>query len=228
MTSAIGNPPPVDRLHPLISVERARQAAVAGVLPISGSETLPLRALLGRVLDEAVYASIALPPFDQSAMDGYAVRSREISSIPATKVVSGRHAAGQRPSFASLPPNSAVRILTGAVVPQDFDAVVKDEHCSRSGETVTIDHRPSAGDNVRRSGEDVASGALIVDRDRMIDARHIAIMAAAGSCSAFVRRKINVGLISTGDEIRDTGESLEPGDVHDSNRPMLAAMLDRP
>lgn len=228
MDSKFGNQSAFGSQHPLINVERARFAAIAGVLPVVGFERLPLCDLLGRILDEDIHASIALPPFDQSAMDGYAVRSSEFSSVPATRRVAGRVAAGHQPSKESYPEGTVVRIFTGAAIPSGFDAVIMQEFCSRDGELVSINHLPTPGEHVRRSGDDVRIGDLLVAKDTLIDPRHIAIMAAGGIALANVRRKLNVGLISTGDELFDTSEILGPAGIHDSNKPMLAAMLARP
>ena len=219
---------PLGGEHPLISVERARFAALAGVLSITGSERIPLAASLGRVVDENVNTSIPLPPFDQSAMDGYAVRTQEVLNVPLSRIVAGRIAAGQYPDGLIYPQNTVVRILTGAAVPSGFDAVVMQELCHRDGESVTINHRPMAGENIRGTGDDIHAGDRLVENGTLIDPRHIAIMAASGVGLLKVRRKINVGLISTGNEISDSTESLWPGGIHDSNKPMLAAMLTRP
>ena len=214
--------------HPLISVERARMAAIAGVLPITGSEQLPLADVLGRVLDGDVNSSIALPPFDQSAMDGYAVRSAEFVAIPTARKVTSRIAAGQRPAKDGYPDLSVVRILTGAEVPPGFDAVIMQEFCDRAGDIVSINHQPVCGENIRRAGEDVQAGATLVASGTTVDARHIAIMAAGGIRKVDVRRKVKVGLISTGSELCGTSEELQPGRIYDSNKPMLAALLTRP
>lgn len=228
MNSVSGNHGAFASSHPLISVERARYAAVAGVLPITGSETLPLKDLLGRVLDEAAYASHSLPPFDQSAVDGYAVKFSEISESLASLAIAGRQVAGQPAGTGPYPVNSTVQVFTGAVVPASFDAVVMQEWCSRKDEMVAINYLPSIGENIRRTGEDVASGSVLVKKGTLIDPRHIAIMAAGGIGSARVRRRINVGLISTGNELREPEESLQTGEIHDSNKSMLVALLNRP
>lgn len=208
-----------------VSVEAAREQALAGVFPVTGDEIIPLRSAYGRVAASAVSASHPLPPFDQSAMDGYAVRTCDFSSGMTTFPVVGRQAAGpqlQAP-LPSIP--AALRIFTGAPLPANFDAVIMQEHCTRVGDTVTIPRCPTRGDHVRRRGEDVPDGAAILRSGTTIDARHIAILAAAGVPTVRVHRQVRVGVFSTGSELREPHEPLASGEIHDCNRAMLLSLL---
>lgn len=208
-----------------VSVEAAREQALAGVLPVIGEELIPLHSAYGWIAASAVSASHPLPPFNQSAMDGYAVRTRDFTNGTTTFPVVGWQAAGPqlRDPLPSVP--AALRIFTGAPLPADFDAVIMQEHCARVGDTVTIPRRPTQGDHVRQVGEDVPDGATILRGGTTIDARHIAILAAAGVPAVRVHREVRVGVFSTGNELRDPHEPLAPGEIHDCNRAMLLSLL---
>lgn len=208
-----------------VSVETARGQALDGVLPVAGEEFVPLRSAHGRVATSAVSASHPLPPFNQSAMDGYAVRTRDFTDGRATFPVVDRQAAG--PQLRDQLPNNpaALRIFTGAPLPADFDAVIMQEHCTRVGETVTMPRPPTRGDHIRLLGEDVQDGAVILTAGTTIDGRHIAILAAAGVSAVRVYRKVRVGVLSTGNELREPHEPLAPGEIHDCNRAMLLSLL---
>jgi molybdopterin molybdotransferase len=209
----------------LLSVEAARARAVDRVVAVSGEDIVPLRAARGRITLRAVSAGHAIPPFDQSAMDGYAVRTRDIADCPATLPVVARQPAGPTDP-ANLPDGpAAIRIFTGAPVPAGFDAVVMQEHCDRAANTVTIRKIPAVGEHVRRAGDDVPSGQTLVGPDTAIDARHVAMLAAAGVAEIPVRRRVRVAVLSTGNELREPGQPLKCGEIHDSNRAMLIALL---
>lgn len=211
-----------------VSVEAARKLALDGVLPVAGEELVPLRSAHGRVAASSVSASHPLPPFNQSAMDGYAVRTRDFTAGRATFPVVGRQVAGQqlRDQLPNIP--AALRIFTGAPLPADFDAVIMQEHCTRVGETVTMPRQPTQGDHIRLLGEDVPDGAIILTAGTTIDARHIAILAAAGVPAVRVHRQVRVGVLSTGNELREPHEPLAPGETHDCNRAMLFSLLHGP
>jgi molybdopterin molybdotransferase len=211
-----------------VSVEAAREQALAGVVPISRGELIPLHSAHGRIAASAVSASHALPPFNQSAMDGYAVRTRDFADGRATFPVVGRQAAG--PQLRDQLPNipAALRIFTGAPLPADFDAVIMQEHCTRVGDSVTVPKQPTHGDHIRLLGEDVPTGATILQTGTAIDARHIAILAAAGNPAVHVYKRVRVGVLSTGNELREPHEPLAPGEIHDCNRAMLLSLLQGP
>lgn len=209
----------------LVSVEAAREQALAGVLPVIGEDSISLQSAHGRVAASAVSASHPLPPFNQAAMDGYAVRTRDFTNGMMKFPVVGRQAAGPqvRDQLPTVP--AAVRIFTGAPLPANFDAVIMQENCTRVGETVTILRQPIQGDHIRLLGEDVPEGATILKAGTTIDARHIAILAAAGVPTVRVHRRVRVGVLATGNELREPQEALAPGEIHDCNRPMLLSML---
>jgi molybdopterin molybdotransferase len=209
-----------------VSVESARKHALEGAAPIRGQELIALHSARGRIAKSNVFARHAVPPFNQSAMDGYAVRTCDFANDVATFPVEGRQAAGLSFGRHLTSGPAAFRIFTGAPTPEDFDAVVMQEHCTQRGVLVTVSKRPQAGDNIRLLGEDVAAGAVVLSAGTRIDARHIALLAAAGVPSVRVSRRVRVAVISTGNELREPQEHLALGEVHDCNRAMLLSLLD--
>ncbi len=208
-----------------IPIEAARARATEGVSAVSGHEIVPLRAARGRVTVAPVSAGHAIPPFDQSAMDGYAVRTRDIVECPAALPVIARQAAGPKGRFAVPHGPAAIRIFTGAPIPSGFDAVVMQEHCERTADTIRIKKIPGRGQHIRLAGDDVRDGQTLVEPDTLIDARHVAMLAAAGVAEVPVRRRVRAAVLSTGNELREPGETLQPGEIHDSNRAMLMTLL---
>ncbi|MFD1333884.1 molybdopterin molybdotransferase MoeA, partial [Methylopila musalis] len=140
----------------------------------------------------------------------------------------GRLAAGSEGLRGRLSPGEAVRIFTGAPQPPGARAVVMQERVDRDGDAIVLRGPLEEGANVRRRGEDVAEGDVLVPAGAVMDGRHLAILAAAGVSRAMVRRKVVVGLLSTGDELAEPGAPLKPGRIYDANRPMLAGILTRP
>lgn len=185
-------------------------------------ETVALANCVGRVIAMPAIAGSDLPRFDQSAMDGYAVRCADLTpgaSLPMT----GRTAAGQ--AACRLGPFSVHRILTGAPLPQDANAVIAQENVHRRGDHIEIGRVPAPGTNVRQKGEDIRAGQLLIPDGTLLDWRHIAVLAAQGIAAVSVRRQPRVTLLSSGRELRATGQALAPGEIHDSNLPMLMALL---
>jgi molybdopterin molybdotransferase len=207
----------------LLSVAAARQRVAALIQGAVAAELAPLMRLRGRVSAAAVRSPTPLPPFDHSAMDGYA-----LADVGREHLLRGRLAAGARGLREALRQGEAVRIFTGAPMPAGAVAVVMQERVRREEDRIFLEAAIAEGANIRRCGEDVAAGDVIVAEGVRLDARHIAILAAAGVDAIPVRRKIVIGLLSTGDELLRPGEALAPGRIHDANRPMLAAILDRP
>ena len=213
----------------LTSVDDAFAAIVAGVAAVEGTETVALEAAAGRIAAADIATALALPPFDPSAVDGFGIHAADTGEAPAGRLrVAGRIAAGSEPAGAGPGPGEALRVFTGAPVPPSVAGVVMEEHCRIAGDGVDVPLAVAAGANIRRRGEDVAAGATIVEGGTLLDARHVGLLAAAGVAAVTVRRRIRVAILSTGDELRPPGEALAPGTIHDSNRPMLAALVARP
>ncbi len=209
----------------VIPIETARRRALDHVRTVVGTERVLLAAARGRVTASPVLSGHALPPFDQSAMDGYAVRTGDVAEHSQGIPVVGRRAAGAVTGAIVVEGPAAVRIFTGAAVPEGFDAVVMQENCTRNGASVTVLKWPDLGEHIRPAGNDVREGEVIVQADTLIDARYMAILAAAGVSSVLVRRRVRVGVLSTGDELREPNEPLRRGEIHDSNRAMVLSLV---
>jgi molybdopterin molybdotransferase len=191
------------------------------------AETLPLLAAVGRVAAVPVVSGLSLPPFDHTAVDGYGLSSADLDrAAPLRLRLGGSVAAGGRSS--GIGPGEAARLFTGAPLAEAIAAVVVEERCREEDGFVTVSVPVSAGANIRRRGEDVAAGDAIVAAGAVIDARHVALLAAAGLRDVTVLRRLRVAILSTGDELTLQGEPLAPGRIYDANRPMLAALLAHP
>lgn len=209
----------------VISVDIAAAKAVAIARTVRETERMPLMAATGRILAHDVRGSIDLPPFDNSAMDGYAVRLADLAGAgPWTLSVEGRIAAGELHEGQAAS-NEALRIFTGAPVPRGFDSVVMQEHCERTNDAVVITKRPRAGENIRYAGEDVRAGDRLMAAGDQLSPQRLALLAGQGVAVVEVLRKVRIGLISTGTELKDPGEPLDPGQIYNSNRVMIRAML---
>ncbi|WP_444923709.1 molybdopterin molybdotransferase MoeA [Microbulbifer sp. DLAB2-AF] len=209
----------------LMPIESAREKLLEALSPISGTETLPLAQAAGRVLAEDVISTVNLPPCDNSAMDGYALRFEDLASGLPLELI-GKSFAGA-PFDGVVNPGTCVRIMTGAAVPAGADTVVMQENVDAQEESIRINGEVRSGDHIRRCGEDVAEGASLLKAGERISVPHIALLAAAGVGTVAVVRKPVIALFSTGDELRQPGEALGKGDICDSNRIALLAALDQ-
>lgn len=194
---------------------------------------LPLLEALGRVTASTVRSPIDLPPFRNSQMDGYAVRSADLQQVPVSLPVVGDIPAGPA-SPPELAPGTAVRIMTGAVVPDGADCVVPVEDVELApsaeadpldGATVRILVGRASGDFVRDRASDLAAGSELLPAGQLLGARHLAALAAAGITTVAVRRRLRVAVISTGAELVAPGESPKPGQIFDSNLTALSAAV---
>ncbi|BDA85718.1 molybdopterin molybdenumtransferase MoeA [Aureimonas sp. SA4125] len=211
----------------LLTPAAAAALVTEGLAAIQGTEVVTLDAAAGRILAEAVVAPRSLPPFDHSAVDGYALALRPSAEQADRFKVVGRVPAG-RPMQSEVAPGNAVRIFTGAALPAGCDTVVMQEHAEVADGFVVPRRSYRAGDNIRLAGEDVAAGVTILPEGLLLDARHLALLAASGLSSVVVRRRLRIAVISTGTELRAPGEDLCEGAIYDSNRIMLLALLRHP
>jgi molybdopterin molybdotransferase len=204
------------------------QARIRTALAPLPSIRLPLAASAGHVLQEPVNATVDLPGFDNSAMDGYAVRARDVGDAsatrPATLQVIGEVPAG-RAFEGMVADGQCVRIFTGSPLPAGADAVVMQEDTTRSGDQVQIRDRVRPFENVRLCGEDIKAGHMIGSSGLRITAGMLNLFAAAGIAEVRVSRPPRIALLATGDELREPGAQLQPGQIFESNRGMLAELL---
>jgi molybdopterin molybdotransferase len=212
---------------PLLSVDDAMSLIEARIPAVAGIETVTLDAADNRVLAKDLVSRVALPPFDNSAVDGWAVRHGDLAMAGESILpVGGRIAAGASAKDVASA-GVAVRIFTGAPMPAGADTVFMQEDVSLRDGAVVLPLGLKRGANRRLAGEDVASGDVVLAAGRRLRPQDVALAAAVGENRLNVRRRLRVALFSTGDELREPGEALADGAIHDSNRVMLAALLRR-
>ncbi len=206
----------------LISIEAARRRVLGATRPLP-EETAPVGEALGRTLSRAVIATGDVPPFACSAMDGYAVKagpaSRRLSLV-------GESRAGT-PADRALQDGETIRISTGAAVPAGAEAVIRQEDVEEDGDRILTKVETPAGRNVRAAGEDLRGATTVLEAGLTLGVAELGMAVAAGVATVTVARRPRVAVLSTGDELRAPGEPLGPGEIHNSNAVMLAALATR-
>jgi molybdopterin molybdotransferase len=212
---------------PLMPIADAERLIGERVKPVGGSERVLLREAAGRVLARDVIAPVNVPPFDNSAVDGYAVRAADLGGEGETRLtVVDRVAAGHSASHA-IKAGEAIRIFTGAPMPAEADTVFMQEDCRVEDGAVIVPPGLKRGSNLRLAGEDIRAGAVALPAGRRLGAQHVALAAALGLAALDVRRRVRIALFSTGDEIVEPGTALPAAALYDSNRYLLAGLIER-
>jgi molybdopterin molybdotransferase len=210
-----------------LRVERAREVIRSFLVPITANERVNVRAALGRVLGEDIVSSIDVPVQDNSAMDGYAVRHADLAQAGETRLAIVGEAFAGRAFPGTLGAGECVRVMTGAVVPQGADSIVIQEEVRAEGGIACVRPGQKAGQNLRRAGEDLRRGQLVLAAGRPMRPAELGLLASLGLGEVTVRRRLRVAFFSTGDELASVGRTLREGEVYDSNRYTLHGMLSR-
>jgi len=205
--------------------EEALQLLQAAARPLRETEQLALNVAHGRILASTLISPLDVPPADNSAMDGYAVRATDCSHSESRLRVSQRIPAGS--SGETLIPGTAARIFTGAPIPAGADAVVMQEDCRRDGDDVIISNPVRPGSNIRPRGEDVARNSELLSCGTRLLPQHIGLAASVGISHLPVYRHLRTAVFFTGDELTTPGQTLDPGKIYNSNRYVLSGLLQR-
>jgi molybdopterin molybdotransferase len=211
----------------LLTIEQAAAMAAERIAAIDGIETVALAQADGRVLANGVTAPVDLPPFANSAVDGYAVRFADLAAAGETRLpLSGRVAAGAD-AAGLVAERLAIRVFTGAPLPPGADTVFMQEDVRLEEGAVVLPAGLKRGANARPAGEDIARGQAALAAGRRLRPQDIALLAALGLTEVTVRRRVRVAVFSTGDELNEPGAALPPAGIYDSNRSLLRALVQR-
>jgi molybdopterin molybdotransferase len=205
----------------LISVDEHLARVLGDLEPLPAAE-VPLMDALGLSLTADVTSGVSLPRFDNSAMDGYAVRVADLGSVPVTLPVVGAIGAGQA-GVASLEPGAAAKIMTGAPMPEGADAVVPYEWTDRGADRVLIEKAPAPAQHVRYAGEDVREGDVVLPGGTVLEPRHLGLLASIGRPSVLCGRRPRVVVVSTGSELREPGAELAEDSIYEGNSFLLGS-----
>ncbi len=209
----------------LISLDEAQRKMLADISPVRDVETIAITAAAGRITAEEVTSPIAVPPFTNSAMDGYAVRLADLAQGTALPIA-GKAFAGA-PFTGQWPPGSCVRIMTGAPVPAGADAVIMQEQTESGDHGIRPTAAVKAGQNIRLAGEDIQQGACVLSAGVKLGVAELPLLASLGISHITVLRKLRVAIFSTGDELQSVGQPLSAGQIYDTNRFAVHLMLDK-
>jgi molybdopterin molybdotransferase len=211
----------------LLAIEDALGRIQQRITPVVDAETVALRAAAGRILANDLIAPMDLPPHDNSAVDGYALRHADLMPEHETELPVGGRAAAGHPLDRAIRPGEAIRIFTGAPMPPGADTVMMQEDCIAEAGAVRMKPGIRRGANRRHAGEDIKRGETALARGRRLGPAEVGLAAALGHRELQVYRRLRVALLSTGDEVREPGTDLPDGMIYDANRFMLAALLER-
>jgi molybdopterin molybdotransferase len=211
----------------LMTLEQAGERVAALVAPVGGTETVPLAAADGRVLADTVLAPLDLPPFANSAVDGYAVHSGDLAPSGTTRLPLGGRVAAGADAAGFTARGLAIRVFTGAPMPPGADTVFMQEDVVLEDGAVLLPAGLAPGANARPAGEDIARGALAAAAGQRLRPQDLALLSALGVTEVVVRRRPRVAIFSTGDELTEPGQPLAPAAIYDANRALLRAMVTR-
>lgn len=209
----------------ILKLEQALARIERSIKPIQSIEQVSLRGALDRVLAQDVTSPMHVPPYDNSAMDGYAVNRSDLPFAGEARLKKVATVMAGAPYEGEIRSGECARIMTGAKIPRGTDTVIMQEHVKVAGDVITIftSHKP--GENVRRAGEDIAAGDSVLKAGRKLTPADIGLLASLGIPEVMVRRRIRVAFFSTGDELKPLGSVLLEGQIYDSNRYTLFGML---
>jgi len=212
---------------PLLRLDDMERLIAERIIPVAETERVRLHGARGRVAAADVKAPLDLPPFDNSAVDGYAVRHADLAADADTKLaIAGRLMAGGRAGQA-LEGGQAIRIFTGAAMPKGADTVFMQEDVTVEDGHVVVPKGLKAGANRRLAGEDTRAGAVALAAGTVLEAQHVALLAALGVTDIEVRRRLTVAIFSTGDEVVEPGAPRSGAAIYDANRYLLGELLGR-
>ena len=212
----------------LTPLDQALEQLLANLKPVTETETISLEQALGRVIAQPVTSQLNVPPADNSAMDGYALRSAD-GQEGAQLTLIGKSFAGH-PFDGEVGPGECVRIMTGAEIPAGADSVIMQEQVSRDDQNnalITLQRAVSTGSHVRTAGEDIATGQTVFEPGRKLRAADLGLLASLGISDINVKRRLRVAVLSTGDELKKPGEALGPGQFYESNGYTISAVLEK-
>jgi len=209
----------------MMRTDEAIERITSNLTPVVETERVALNRALGRIIAEDTTSPMDVPPHNNSAVDGYAVFFEDLHAKKPTRLpVSGRVAAGH-PLEGTARRGAAVRIFTGAPMPEGPDTVIMQEHCEIEGETLILPPGIRQGANHRHAGEDVKTGEVVLHRGRRLRPQEIGLLASLGRTDVAVYQPLKVALFSTGDEVIEPGRKLPPGGIYDANRYTIASLL---
>ena len=210
---------------PMLTAQQALDHLLSHAQTVGETEKVAMQAALGRVLSEDVSSLVDVPPLDNTSMDGYAVRTADTQTAGSILKIAQRIPAGSM--GVQLEPGTVARVFTGAPVPPGADAVVMQEDCSIEGQAdqVTVNIAPTAGQWIRRRGEDLTAGKTCLTAGTFLRPQELGVAASAGLTHLNVKRRVRVAAFFTGDELALPGEPLKPGGIYNSNRDTLLACL---
>ncbi len=209
----------------LLPVKDGLARILAQITPIQDVQRADIRLSLGAILAEDIISPINVPAYNNSAMDGYAIHSRDLAKNGPQRFTIVANVLAGHPFQGTLNPGECVQIMTGAELPAALDTVVIREICQHQGDQLSFEGPVRAGENCRRAGEDLPTGSVAVSAGTRLGAAELGLIASLGVTDVSVRRQPRVAYFSTGDEIRSLGQTLNPGQIYDSNRYTVTAML---